>query len=99
MTDEEIKRQFIRISPSGNRLEVETISWDGPHTPTSAWVDFGPIPKNADTVEIDAVMETALANTRFFRRCETCKMLKPLGWMHDAKICQGCAERDLGVVH
>ena len=99
MTDEEIKRQFIRISPSGNRLEVETISWDGPHTPTSKWVDFGPIPKTAGTVEINAVMERALACKRFFRRCETCKILNPLGWMHDARICQGCAQRDLGVVY
>jgi hypothetical protein len=99
MTDEEIKRQFIRISASGNRLEVGTISWDGPHTPTNKWVDFGPIPKTAGAVEINALMGKTLVCKRFFRRCETCKMLKPLGWMHDTKICQGCAERDLGVVH
>ena len=99
MTDEEIKRQFIQISPSGSRLEVKTISWDGPHTPTSQWVDFGPVPETADAVEVNALMEQALACEQFFRRCQTCKMLNPLGWMHDSKICQSCAERDEGVVY
>jgi hypothetical protein len=96
MTDEEIKCQLLRVSPCCKHLEVETISWDG-HIPSGNWVRFEPLPPNAGQIEINAAMERALADGQFFNRCETCKELNPLGWMHDSAICQGCAERDLGV--
>lgn len=98
MTDEEIKQEFVRVSPCGQRLEVSVISWNG-HSPTSAWVDFGPIPKDAGPVETSQAVERILVSERFFRRCQTCKTLNPVGLMHDANICQGCAERDLGIVY
>lgn len=98
MTDEEIKRQFLRVSPCGKHLEVTTISWDG-HIPSGEWVRYEPLPPNAGSIEINAVMERALADGQFFNRCETCNELKPDGWMHDSATCQRCAERDLGVVY
>lgn len=98
MTDEEIKQQFIRVSPSGDRLEVLVISWDG-HTPVDAWVNFELLPEGAGRVEIEAATEKALGSKRFFRRCRRCKQLKPLGWMNDSKMCQSCAEQFLGVVY
>ena len=99
MTDEEIKKEFVRVSPSGKRLEVTRISWGSYHTPTGEWIDAGPLAENADQSEIDAKMVRILACKRFFRRCRICNELKPLGWMHDTEVCQSCAERYLGIVH
>ncbi len=97
MTDEEIKREFIRVAPSGRRVQVAMISWNGPHTPSTEWVNFRSIPENTTPDEIEKAMNQALARKSYFLRCQTCKQLNPLGWMHDDRICQGCAERDLGV--
>lgn len=98
MRDEEIRQEFIRVNRPGNRLEVMTISWDG-HTPTSTWVLFEELPDNAGPAEIEAAMDRALTSKLFFNRCHRCEQIKPLGWMHDSKVCQGCAERYDGVVH
>jgi rRNA maturation endonuclease Nob1 len=36
---------------------------------------------------------------KYFQRCQECDKLKPVGWMHDSKICQGCAQKKHGVVY
>jgi hypothetical protein len=98
MTDHEIKLEFIRLSPDGSRLQVKTISCDG-HVPTDTWVDYEPIPEDASPADIDAAMNKALADKRYFRRCQKCQTLNPIGWMEDSRICQSCAEQYLGVVY
>jgi hypothetical protein len=98
MTDHEIKLEFIRFSPEGSRLQVKTISWDG-HVPTDTWIDYEPIDENASPTDIDAAMNKALADKRYFSRCQKCQTLNPDGWMHDSKICQSCAEQYLGILY
>jgi hypothetical protein len=98
MTDHEIKLEFIRLSPDASRLQVKTISWDG-HDPMDTWVDFEPIDENASPADIDTAINKALADKRYFSRCQKCQTLNPDGWMHDSKICQSCAEQYLGVVY
>ena len=98
MTDDEIKLEFIRLSPDGSHLQVKTISWNG-HVPTDAWIDYDPISEDASPTNVDAAMNKALADTRYFSRCQKCQTLKPDGWMHDSKICQGCAQQHLGVAY
>lgn len=98
MTDDEIKLEFIRLSPDGSRLQVKTISWDG-QDPTEAWIDYERISEDASPADVDAAINKALADTRYFSRCQKCQTLKPIGWMHDSKICQSCAEPYLGVAY
>ena len=98
MTDDEIKLEFIRLSPDGSRLQIKTISWDG-HDPMDAWIDFEPIDENASPTDVDAAMNKALADKRYFRRCQKCQTLNPIGWMDDSKICQSCAEQYLGILY
>jgi hypothetical protein len=45
---------------------------------------------------------TAARNVRIskFRLCSVCGERNPSEWIHDAEgVCQGCAERELWVVH
>ena len=98
MTDDEIKLEFIRLSPEGSRLQVKTISLDG-HVPTDTWVDYEPIPENASQTNIDAAINKALADERYFSRCQKCQTLNPIGWMNDSGICQSCAEQYLGIAY
>lgn len=98
MTDDEIKLEFIRLFPDGSRLQVNTISWNG-HVPTDAWINYERISKDASPSDVDAAMNKALADTRYFRRCQKCQTLNPIGWMNDSKICQECAQQYLGIVY
>ena len=100
MTDGEVEREFVRTerSPRGTQLWVQTIEWEGPHTPVSTWVPLGePSPMTADQVE--KKRKRLLSNRRYFRRCSSCEQLNPVGWMHGASLCQGCATRELGIVY
>jgi hypothetical protein len=98
MTDDEIKLEFIRSSSDGSRLQIKTISWDG-HVPTDAWINYDSVSEDASPADVDAAMNKALADTRYFSRCQKCQTLNPDGWMHDSKICQGCAEPYLSVAY
>jgi hypothetical protein len=98
MTDHEIKLEFIRLSPEGSRLQVKTISWDG-QDPTEAWLDYERISKDASPAAVDAAMNKALADERYFSRCQKCQTLNPIGWMNDSGICQSCAEQYLGILY
>ena len=44
---------------------------------------------------------TAARTTRLakFRDCSICGRHNPPEWMHTDEVCQGCAEREQGVVH
>ena len=45
---------------------------------------------------ISAAREARLSK---FRTCTTCETSTPPEWMHGEEVCQGCAEREDGVVH
>ena len=98
MTDDEIKLEFIRLSPDGSHLQVKTISWDG-HDPMDAWIDYQIDGVESCEHDVDAAMNKALADKRYFRRCQKCQTLNPIGWMNDSKICQECAQQYLGIVY
>ncbi|HDZ8837458.1 hypothetical protein [Aeromonas veronii] len=50
-------------------------------------------------VEVDKAVERVLKNRHFFRVCGGCRLLHPVGHMHDDFTCQSCAEKNLGLVY
>lgn len=101
MTDEEILEEFVRTNRSGEgtAIEVASISWPSPHEPRIIWAPAQTLPPNALSSLVEEARMAALHDTRFFHRCDLCKELNPLGWMHDERICQGCAAEHHGVVY
>jgi len=100
--DLEILESFTRQRPDGTDLvlEVAVISWRaGPHTPETNFVEVCRMAIHTAPEEISRARRALLDRRRFFKVCSMCHERNPVGWMHDAKVCQGCAERHLGVVH
>ena len=98
MTDDEIKQQFIRLSPDGSALQVETISWNG-HEPHGNWINVAKVSQGSTQGDVDSLINQLLSDSKYFARCQKCQELNPIGWMHDDTICQSCAEEHLGVVY
>ena len=96
MTDAEILREFVRVIPHAEGVAVEAarIRWEG-HTPHTPWEL---VSVSIDANAADAVVEHLSTDCRFFQRCKTCGELNPTGWMFRPTLCQGCAERTLGIV-
>lgn len=81
-------------------FEVATVEWDGtPHTPRLSWTTFRRWIAEPNPQEILEARTAALATPRFFRTCTRCGELTNTGHMHDQRVCQGCAEKFLGVIH
>lgn len=102
LNDEELFREFTRARIDGAVvvLEVQLISWAaGPHCPESTWVEVKRLASGTDTLETARQRRQLLERRRYFRICARCSERNPVGWMHDSRLCQGCAERTLGVVH
>lgn len=101
MTDDEVLQHYVRVSSrSGTTLlEVCEITWDGPHTPFMAWRTAEALPENCSEEQLADAMARIAGEVRYFRRCVECGELKPCGHMQGEHICQGCAERNHGVVH
>ena len=101
MKDSELLKEFIRVEKTahGVQLLVCMIAWDGPHTPVSTWLVVKNLPGGASEAETQLAATDALEDPRYFSRCVECSERKPVGWMHDDDTCQGCAERNHGVVH
>ena len=98
MTDDEIKQEFIRLSPDRHTLQVTTISWNG-HEPHGKWTNVAKIPQGSTKGDVDSLINQVLADSKYFARCQKCQELNPRGWMHDDTICQSCAVEHLGVVY
>jgi len=79
-------------------LEIQTLAWDG-HTPETPWEEVKRLPPTTKESEITKQHKQLLQRRRFFRVCTVCNERQPNGWMHDAEICQRCAEKTLGVVY
>ncbi len=101
MNDRELLEEFIRVERDANqvRIFVREIHWDGPYTPLSTWVIEGDLPATATKAEANAAATDVLEDVRYFLVCRECEQRNPVGWMHNARICQACAEPNHGVVH
>ena len=102
MNDADLIAQFIRTIPSadgGTVIEVCTISWPHPHEPMSTWVVAAELPAGASQDELDRTVRRLLRDRKYFKVCQECGERKPDGWMHDARICQACAEKHHGVCY
>jgi hypothetical protein len=97
----------VRVSDRGLVVSVFGIRWDGPHTPTRndrelsrlSWEEL-PLELPEQAVVACSLIQAALVLRRAkFRECRFCQRSVPPEWQHGTDVCQGCAERHLGVVH
>ena len=79
-------------------FEVRVVQWEG-HTPWSEWRVFRSWKKEPREESVESAKKAALREFRFFRVCKLCDKLQNSGHMHDRDVCQGCAERVLGVLY
>jgi hypothetical protein len=97
----------VHMSDQGLVVSVFGIRWDGPHTPTRndrelcrlSWDELpAELPEQA--VMASSLIQAALVVRRAkFRACRFCQQSVPPEWQHGTDVCQGCAERHLGVIH
>lgn len=102
LNDDEMFLKFTRARRSGAAivLEVQVIRWTaGPHTPDTSWAEVERLAGDSTVAEIERRRRRLLQRRRLFRICSTCTERTPVGWMHDQHVCQGCAERTLGIIH
>ena len=101
MTDRELRKEFVRIEKTQNEVQilVHEIRWEGPHTPIHTWAVGKRLPDTASEAEIEKATSGILEDDSYFRVCNECGERKPLGWMHDGTICQGCAVANHGIVY
>ena len=99
MTRSELVTEFISIDsyPGKATFHVAKISWDG-HTPNREWVKHSEVEGELTDTKKDTVISKILSDKKFFKICKECSEVNPVGWMHDSKICQSCAEKQ-GVVY
>ena len=77
------------------------VVWPGPGTPELQLRDVVHLPPGRlDELELTATLAVARERAESARRsCRYCGERVVPGHMHSADVCQGCAERHLGVVH
>ena len=99
--DVELIDAFMRTRETreGTVLEVAVVEWHGPHEPGLRWEEYQSWVGTPTNDEVKAAQLRALADPEFFMQCNRCGERRNIGHMHDNIICQGCAERYLGVVH
>jgi hypothetical protein len=96
-----ILKEFIKIEKckTSTQLFVKEIIWESPHTPTENWILISEVDSNSDKATVDEMIKAILMNEKYFKTCKECGEINPDGWMHDNKICQGCATKHHGVVY
>ena len=101
MTDRELRKEFVRVERSEEKVEifVREIRWEGSHTPISTWVIGRSLPDTASEVEIEKTTASILEDGGYFQVCNECGERKPLGWMLNGSLCQECAQANHGVVY
>jgi hypothetical protein len=92
----------ILVTAEAIELRFPTVEWTmgayGPATSSRLW-------KRVECCEMDDVELISLLNDALkqrkseFKKCRYCGREKPLEHMHSSDVCQGCAEKHLGVVH
>lgn len=96
-TDDEVMR--VRSTRKITVLEIAVVDWPSVSTPRTRWRKYHSWPTPPSNVEIAIVRANALADPKFFGRCDHCGEVCVVGYMHDDHTCQGCAERYIDVVH
>jgi hypothetical protein len=101
MNRQQITKEFIKVEKgkTSTKLFVKKITWEGPHTPTENWISISEVGSNSDKAAVDEMIKAILMNEKYFKTCEESGEINPEGWMHDHKICQGCAAKHHGVVY
>lgn len=102
MTDSELREEFIRMEERQDGslvVLIQLIEWQGPHSPMGRWIVWKEIPIQPSAVERESLAQEAIKDERYFGLCEECYERNPRGWMHSARLCQTCAERNHGVHH
>ena len=100
MTDRELRKEFIRVERSEEKVEifVREIRWEGSHTPVSTWVIGSSLPDTASEADVEKATTSILEDDGYFQVCNECGERKATGRMLDESICQGCAQTNHGVV-
>jgi hypothetical protein len=82
------------------RFEAATVKWNG-HAPHLEWQTFREWSAAPAYQQLADARYDATRDARFFQRCTKCKRITNIGHMFGpaSGICQGCAERHLGVVY
>ena len=97
MNADRLIRNFVR--ETDQVVEVRVITRISSFTSESEWTPFEALSPDPTHAELREVKKRALADHRYFTRCEDCGELNPAGMMHDGTTCESCAERSLGVLH
>ncbi len=75
------------------------VSWPGPGEPVRRLQDAVHVPERLLDELPGAVSRARAAREAALRTCRLCGERHIPGHMYDADVCQGCAERHLGVVY
>jgi len=87
-------------SPLGVFVGWVDVAWTGPHTPERQLRDVVHLPRGHVELELAQALGQAEQRGQARRReCRYCRRRKMPGHMHSKDVCQGCAERELGVTH
>jgi hypothetical protein len=99
--DAQIIKECIKVEKTDLyvKILVEHTSWLRPHEPYSEWMEGETLPGKVSQSEIQDAVKRVIENHRHFRVCQECGDRKPTGWMHNDRICQGCAEANYGIVY
>jgi ribosomal protein L40E len=101
MTEAELIREFITVRYDGRRtlISVNTIIWNGAHSPESRPVIAASIEGHLSKRALKSEVSKVLMSDRFFSVCTDCGERNPLGWMlSEEQICHECAVRNHGIV-
>ena len=97
---DELDEYFQCVEVAGRwKFQVGIVTWDGPCEPRIGWRTYRSWLTPPTEKRLQKAQAAAISEPRFFQTCTRCGELNNAGHMHDEEICQGCAERYLGVVH
>jgi hypothetical protein len=99
-------QEHIGVEISGARVVVGWIdlAWPHPATPAAVLRDEVELPVGSDPAAAVSMLESSIEVARRARRrqlaaCASCGGSSVPGHMHHDTMCQGCAQRELGVVY
>jgi hypothetical protein len=100
----EDRRVGVAIHEAGVFVGWCDVEWPHPSSPRTVLRDVRHVIPDEDSAKVAATLHDAVAMARALRGaavcvCDVCGAECVPGHMHDRRVCQGCAERHLGVVH
>jgi hypothetical protein len=93
--------EFIRATTVGEIVEIyfTDVFWESPHTPATREVLVYTVPLASWEKDKEKYTSRILNNKKYVRICGLCGGVTHRGHMHDAYVCQGCAEAHYQVVY